>query len=126
VAPSVHLGARPNLRLPRGRAQAKAATSVDAIEAMMPGVPGPDTTSTQAVAALTNTAEVAPSVHLGARPNLRLPRGRARAKAASLAKRPARHAIRRAHRHLYRSYAYYGSPANPFRRPRAQSWMQYR
>jgi hypothetical protein len=126
VAPSVHLEPRPNLRLPRGRAQAKAVAAVDAIEAMMPGVARPDTTSTQALAALANTAEVAPSIHLGARPNLRLPRGRARAKATSSARRPARHSIRRAHRHLYRSYAYYGSPTNPFGRPRAQSWMQYR
>jgi hypothetical protein len=123
VVPSVHLGARPNLRLPRGRAQAKAPAAVDAVEATIPGA---DATGSRAVAALADAAEVVPSVHLGARPNLRLPRGRARAKAASLARRPARHAIRRAHRHLYRSYAYSGSPANPFGRPRAQSWMQYR
>jgi hypothetical protein len=123
VAPSVHLGARRNLRLPRGRAQAKAAAAVDAVEIM---VPGADATGSRAVAALAEAAEVVPSVHLGARPSLRLPRGRARAKTASLARRPARHAIRRVHRHLYRSYAYYGGPANPFGRPRAQSWMQYR
>jgi hypothetical protein len=122
VAPSVHLGARPNLRLPRGRAQAKAPAAVDAVEAIIPGA---DATGSRAVAALADAAEVVPSAHLGARPNLRLPRGRARAKAA-MARRPARHAIRRVHRHLYRSYAYYGSPANPFGRPRAQSWMQYR
>jgi len=121
MVPSVHLGARPNLRLPRGRAQARAAAAVD-IEAV---VPGADTAGSRAVAALADAAEVAPSVHLGARPNLRLPRGRARAKATGVARRPARHAIRHAHRHLYRSYAYYGSP-NPFGRPRAQSWMQYR
>ncbi len=123
VAPSVHLGARPNLRLPRGRAQAKAAAAVEAVEVM---VPGANATDSRAVAALADAAEVVPSVHLGTRPNLRLPRGRARAKTASLARRPARHAIRHAHRHLYRSYAYYGSPANPFGRPRAQSWMRYR
>jgi len=122
TAPSVHLGARPNLRLPRARAQAKPPAVVDAVEAMIPGA---DATGSRAVAALADAAEVVPSAHLGARPNLRLPRGRARAKAA-MARRPARHAIRRAHRHLYRSYAYYGSPANPFGRPRAQSWMQYR
>jgi hypothetical protein len=122
TAPSVHLGARPNLRLPRRRAQAKPPAVVDAVEAMIPGA---DATGSRAVAALADAAEVVPSAHLGARPNLRLPRGRARAKAA-MARRPARHAIRRAHRHLYRSYAYYGSPANPFGRPRAQSWMQYR
>jgi hypothetical protein len=122
VAPSVHLGARPNLRLPRGRAQAKAPAAVDAVEAIIPGA---DATGSRAVAALADAAEVVPSAHLGARQNLRLPRGRARAKAA-MARRPARHAIRRVHRHLYRSYAYYGSPANPFGRPRAQSWMQYR
>ena len=122
MVPSVHLGARPNLRLPRGRAQARAAAAVD-IEAV---VPGADTAGSRAVAALADAAEVAPSVHLGARPNLRLPRGRARAKATGVARRPARHAIRHAHRHLYRSYAYYGSSPNPFGRPRAQSWMQYR
>jgi hypothetical protein len=122
ASPAVRLGARPNLRLPRGRAQAKAPAAVDAVEAIIPGA---DATGSRAVAALADAAEVVPSAHLGARQNLRLPRGRARAKAA-MARRPARHAIRRVHRHLYRSYAYYGSPANPFGRPRAQSWMQYR
>jgi hypothetical protein len=102
------------------------AGAIGAIEPVIPGVPGADATASRAVSAPADAVEVVPSVHLRARPNLRLPRGRARAKAASLARRPARHAIRRAHRHLYRSYAYYGSPANPFGRPRMQSWMQYR
>jgi hypothetical protein len=96
--------------------------AVDAIEAM---IPGPDTTGSQAVAALADTVDVAPSVHLETRPNLRLPRGRARAKAASLTRRPARHAMRHSHRHLHRSYAFRSAP-NPFGRPRTQTWMQYR
>jgi hypothetical protein len=91
--------------------------SVDAIEALIPG-PG----ATQAVAALANTEEVAPSVHLGARLNVRLPRARTVAKAATSARRPARHAVHRPHRHLHRSYAFRGGAANPFAQPR----MQYR
>jgi hypothetical protein len=94
----------------------RADTSVDAIEAM---IPGPATVS-QAVAALANTEEVAPSVRLGARLNVRLPQARTVAKAATLVKRPVRHAVRRPHRH--RSYAFHGRAANPFAQPR----MQYR
>jgi hypothetical protein len=80
---------------------------VDAIEAT---IPRPGATGSQVTAALADTEEVAPqvapTVHLGARLNVRLPRAaRARvgAKAATLARRPVRHAIRRPHRHLHRS-----------------------
>jgi hypothetical protein len=99
--------------LPASRGDA----SVDAIEAMIPGA-----TVTRAVAALANPEEVAPSVHLGARLNVRLPRAQTVAKAATLARRPVRHAVRRPHRHLHRSYAFHGAAANPFAQPR----MQYR
>jgi hypothetical protein len=68
---------------------------VEAIEAI---VPGADATGSRPEAALADTVEVVPSVHLGARLNVRLPRGRARAKAAVWTKRPVRHAIRRSHR----------------------------
>lgn len=85
-----------------------------AIEAM---IPGPGATVFQAVAALANTEEVVPSVHLGARLNVRLPRARAIAKAATWSRRPVRHAIRRPHRHLHRSYAFHGGAANPFGQP---------
>jgi hypothetical protein len=94
-------------------------TSVDAIEAM---IPGPGATVSQAVAALANPEEVAPSVHLGAHLNVRLPRAQTVAKAATLARRPVHHAVRRPHRHLHRSYAFHGATANPFAQPR----MQYR
>jgi hypothetical protein len=87
---------------------------VDAIEAM---IPGPGATVFQAVAALANTEEVVPSVHLGARLNVRLPRARAIAKAATWSRRPVRHAIRRPHRHLHRSYAFRGRAPNPFGQP---------
>jgi hypothetical protein len=94
-------------------------TSVDAIEAM---IPGPGATGSQSVAALANTEEVAPSVHLGARLNVRLPRARTVAKAATSARRLVRHAVRRPHRHLHRAYAFHGGAPNPFGRP----GMQYR
>jgi hypothetical protein len=121
VAPSVHLGARSNFRLPRGRAQAAAA--VDASEVTAPGA---DVIAPRPVAALGDTVEVAPSVHRAMRLNVRLPRGRARSKAAASGRKPVRHALRRSHRHLHRSYAFHVGPANPFPRPRMESWMQYR
>jgi hypothetical protein len=90
---------------------------VDAIEAT---IPRPGATGSQATAGLADTEEVAPSVHLGARLNVRLPRAaRARvgAKAATLARRPVRRAIRRPHRHLHRSYAVYRGSSYPFGQP---------
>jgi hypothetical protein len=96
--------------LPAGRGDISA--GVDAIEAM---IPGPAATGAQAVAALADTEEVAPSVHLGARLNVRLPR--AAAKAPTLARRPVHHAVRRPHWHLRRSYAFRGAPASPFGQP---------
>jgi hypothetical protein len=62
-------------------------TSADAIEAM---IPGPGATVSRAVAALADTEEVAPSVHLGARLNVRLPRARIVAKAATWSRRAVR------------------------------------
>jgi hypothetical protein len=97
--------------------------AVAAMEAMIPGT---DATGSRPVAALADTVEVTASVHLGPRLNVRLPRGRARAKAAAAVRRPVRHAIHRSHRHLHRSYAFHRGPSNPFGRPRMQSWMQYR
>ncbi len=91
--------------------------SVDAIEAMIPG-PDANGNGSQAVAALANTEEVVPSVHLGARLNVRLPRSRTVARAATLARKPVHHAVRRPHRHLHRSYAFHRGPSNPFGRPR--------
>jgi hypothetical protein len=98
--------------LPADRVETSA--GVDAIEAM---IPGPGATVSQAVAALADTAEVAPSVHLGARLNVRLPRARTVAKAATWSRRPVRHAVRRPHRHVHRFYAVHGGPSNPFGQP---------
>jgi hypothetical protein len=94
---------------------------VDAIEAT---IPRPGAAGSQATAELADTEELAPqvtpTVHLGARLNVRLPRAaraRAGAKAATLARRPARHAVRRPHRHLHRSYAAYRGSSYPFGQP---------
>jgi hypothetical protein len=89
--------------------------AADAVEAT---IPGPETSGSQAVAALANTEEVVPSVHLGARLNVRLPRARTVARAATLARKPVHHAVQRPHRHLHRSYAFHGGASNPFGQPR--------
>jgi hypothetical protein len=93
---------------------------VDAIEAT---IPRPGAAGSQATAALADTEvapQAAPTVRLGARLNIRLPRaarGRVGAKATTLARRPVRHAVRRPHRHLHRSYAVYRGSSYPFGPP---------
>ena len=87
---------------------------IDAIAAV---IPVPVATGSHAVAALADSEEVVPAVHLGARLNVRLPRARAIAKAATWSRRPVRHAIRRPHRHSHRSYAFRGGAPNPFGQP---------
>jgi hypothetical protein len=99
---------------PRPAAAGETAAGVEAIEAM---IPGRSATGSRAVAALADTEEVVPSVRPGGRLNVRLPRARAIAKAATSARRrPVHHAIRRPHRHLHRSYAFYSRSPNPFGR----------
>jgi hypothetical protein len=102
---------------PGGRAAADPLTAdsrspagVDSVEAMLP----------QSVAALADTGEAVPIVHLGARLNIRLPRrAEAAAKVTAPAKKPAQHAIRRPppQRHVRRSYVVQGGPPNPFGPP---------
>jgi hypothetical protein len=94
----------------------RAPAEVDSIEAMIPGAE----TRPQSVAALAETEAVAPAVHVGGRLNVRLPRGLRGAKATVLVRRPVRHAIRRAHRHVRRAYAVHGGPQSPFGLPGAQ------
>ncbi len=82
----------------------------DAVEAIIPRAE----TGPQSVAALAETAAVAPALRAGGRLNVRLPRGVRGAKATVLVRRPARHAARRSHRHVRRAYAVQGGPSNPF------------
>jgi hypothetical protein len=91
-------------------ADSRSPAGVDSVEAMLP----------QSVAALADTGEAVPIVHLGARLNIRLPRrAEAAAKVTAPAKKPAQHAIRRPppQRHVRRSYVVQGGPPNPFGPP---------
>ena len=87
---------------------------IDAIAAV---IPVPVATGSHAVAALADSEEVVPAVHLGARLNVRLPRAR------GLPRRPLgredRYATPSAVRTgtSHRSYAFRGGAPNPFGQP---------
>jgi hypothetical protein len=74
----------------------------------------------RAVAALSNAEETARSIQPGARLNIRLPRSQRWAKAAVIAKKPARQAVRHVHRHGHRAYAVQRGSVNPFGPPATQ------
>lgn len=98
-------------------ANSRSPAGVGSVEAVLPSI---GATGPQSVAALPDTADAAPTVHQGARLNVRLPRrAEPAAKVTASAKKSAQHAIRRPppQRHVRRSYVVQGAPPNPFGPP---------